>query len=130
MTVVKKRVLAHPEFGPDDRFIDFRVGSAMIVSVEKPPIDLFDAYDTIVTIGTLVILFITAKVLSRTTLSLSYFTHFGIREIHPIIPKFGAFRQSAITATDGKGPPHRKMPIIPRIRFEHDIPLPQDDHAP
>lgn len=57
MTVVKKRVLAHPEFGPDDRFIDFRVGSAMIVSVEKPPIDLFDAYDTIVTIGTLVILF-------------------------------------------------------------------------
>lgn len=57
MTVVEKRILAHPEFGPDDRFIDFGVGSAMIVSVEKPPIDLFDAYDTIVTIGTLVLLF-------------------------------------------------------------------------
>ena len=57
MTVVEKRILAHPEFGPDDRFIDFGVGSAMIVSVEKPPIDLFDAYDTIVTLGTLVLLF-------------------------------------------------------------------------
>ena len=57
VAVVEKRVFANPELRPDDRFIDFGVGSAMIVSVENPPIDLFDAYDTIVTLGTLVILF-------------------------------------------------------------------------
>lgn len=76
MTVVEKRILAHPEFGPDDRFIDFGVGSAMIVSVEKPPIDLFDAYDTIVTLGTLVLLFHTTEVLSRTDIILILFYAF------------------------------------------------------
>ena len=42
---------------------------------------------------------------TSTVAYLSYFTHFGIREIHPIVLKFGAFRQSAITVTDGEGPP-------------------------
>ena len=106
MTVVEKLYSRTSNFGPDDRFIDFGVGSAMIVSVEKPPIDLFDAYDTIVTPRTLVLLFITTEVLSRTTLSLSYFTHFGIREIHPIVPEIWSVSPigNNVTVT-GEGPP-------------------------
>ena len=71
MTVVEKRILAHPEFGPDDRFIDFGVGSAMVMLLKKPAVDLFDAYHTIRAIEILVILFKTVHKIH----------HFEIRKI-------------------------------------------------
>lgn len=72
MTVVEERVLANPEFGPNDRFIDFRMRFAMVVSLEEPPVDLFDAYHTIGAIRILVILFKTVHKIQ----------HFEIREMY------------------------------------------------
>ena len=85
MTIIKERVLTNSEFGTNKSFIDSRMGSAVIVLVEKPSIDLFNAYDTIVAIGTFVILFHNCRSFKPDYMILTYFTHFSI---HGILYKY------------------------------------------
>lgn len=54
------------------------------------------------------------------TLSSPYFTHFGVREIHHVVPKFGARSQSAIAVTNRQRPPHGKTPMVLRARFQQN----------